>query len=1299
MDRSWVLVVAAGLAVGCSDGGRHDATGHAAAGAAAPSLGAPGRVARGVAAEELRFTRAQGAWHAVNRATGLRAALGTSGVAVESRTGWRVTLSTASIGRPGAMRALPEVEPREGRCDDAIGPTADGACVRRMELDRGRGLVEIWRNTARGLEQSFEIDERPVGGGPLSIVVGTSPCEARLAADALLLSSGGTDLVRYGELRAWDASGRVLPARLQWRAGRVSLVIDDEGARYPVLVDPLLTDPAWIGESEQVVSTFGSIVSNAGDVNGDGFDDVVVHGYMEEAYVFHGSAQGLGAVAAWRSTQAGANTLSSAAAAGDVNGDGFDDLIVGNEQYDHGQNDEGGAWLYLGSAQGLQVDPAWTAEPDQASSGFGSSVAGAGDVDGDGFADVIIGAARWDNGQQDEGRAVLYLGSAQGLELVPAWTAEPNQTRAIFGCSVAGAGDVDGDGYDDVIVGAWGYDSGAQDLGGAFVYHGGAGGLSAVADWTAVSGQTGSKFGFSVAGAGDVNGDGFDDVIVGADDDDHAEQNDGRAFVYHGSAGGLGGVAAWTGESNQAGANYGRSVSGAGDVDGDGFDDVIVGAEYYSNGQNFEGLAYAYHGSADGLAAVAAWTGESNQMDAAYGYSVSGAGDVNGDGYDDAIVGAPYWGGWGAWDGKAFLYLGAGEDGAPCPGGLWRAGVCDLDYCYIDATWYADGAASPGDACEACVVATSRIAWSPVAEGAACAGGLCRAGACDLGSCYIGAAWTADGAANAGNECEACVVATSRTAWTDDAEGTVCAGGLCRAGACDAASCRIGGAWVADGTANAGNECEACVVAASRTAWTDDAEGTACAGGLCRAGSCDAVSCRVGGAWRADGAANPDNECEACVVAANRTAWTDDADGAACVGGLCRAGACDGASCRVAGAWWADGAQNPGNPCEACAVAGTRTDWSVQPEGTACPEGLCRAGGCEAGRCYIGARWFDDGTANPDDDCALCAVQASRTAWTDEVAGTACATDGLTCTTDACDGAGACRHEVAQGCLVDGACFAEGEGAPQESCGVCRTAESTTAFAAEPDGTACDDGLAFTQDDECQAGHCVGWEEGACDEPLAEGAVPIEATGSTDRRPSHVSRYGEGCAGVAGAGSDVVHAVEVLAGHRYRAVVLPGADFDAVVAITVECADLVGCLGAADDGGRGAEEAVVFTASEDGEVLVVIDAARDGESGDYDLLVEEIAAGEDAGPGDAGPDGGAQDAGPQGADAGLDAAMPGADAGPDAAGPADAGDDHAGGCSCRTTGSSGGRSGGLPLLVGGVLAAMWRRRRPRSLQA
>ena len=157
-----------------------------------------------------------------------------------------------------------------------------------------------------------------------------------------------------------------------------------------------------------------------------------------------------------------------------MNGDGYSDVIIGAYSYDNGQSNEGRAYVYHGSSAGLQASPAWTAESDQADADFGFSVATAGDVNGDGYSDVIVGSIAFTNGQSAEGRAFVYHGSSSGLSPAASWTAESDQAQAFFGWSVSTAGDVNGDGYADVIVGAVSYDGGQADEGRAYVYQGSA---------------------------------------------------------------------------------------------------------------------------------------------------------------------------------------------------------------------------------------------------------------------------------------------------------------------------------------------------------------------------------------------------------------------------------------------------------------------------------------------------------------------------------------------------------------------------------------------------------------------------------------------------------------------------------------------------------------------------------------------------------------------------------------------------------------------------------------------------------
>jgi uncharacterized repeat protein (TIGR01451 family) len=625
------------------------------------------------------------AWQAPNRAHGLRAYFVADGVRVVPRSAegpaWEFRFSLASFGRVG--RAMPAAWPQISTREN------------RIEYQRD-GLVEWLVNDPRGLEHGFRIEAPPEGAGPLTLDLSVGgvllPSFQPDGSAVDFLTPTGVRVLRYSELHVTDASGIELPARLEpWSAaeGRgIRIAIDDGNAVYPLNVDPLLTSPSWTAKGNQVLANFGSSVATAGDVNGDGFSDLVVgaprydNGQTDEGMIFayYGSASGLPGAPSWTAegNQSVAFLGSAVATAGDVNGDGFSDLLVGASHYDHGQIDEGAAFVFLGSAGGLELGGArasgspanadWMGESNQSGAHLGGSLSTAGDVNGDGFSDVIVGADGFDGSETDEGAAFLFAGSASGLASTAAWTALGGQAVAGFGATVAGAGDVNGDGFADLVVGAPGFTDLLTGEGRVFVYHGSGTGPSAVPDWTASGGQAVAGFGQSVATAGDVNGDGYADVLVGAPGFESGETDEGAAFVFYGGSTGLDRAGArpvgnpgnedWRVEGNQPSAAFGSSVATAGDVNGDGIADVILGADGFGSGEPNEGAAFVYYGSATGLATTAAWTVQSNQASAGFS-RVATAGDVNGDGFSDVVVGAPRYDDPSTDEGRAFVYLGS----------------------------------------------------------------------------------------------------------------------------------------------------------------------------------------------------------------------------------------------------------------------------------------------------------------------------------------------------------------------------------------------------------------------------------------------------------------------------------------------------------------------------------------------------------------------------------------------------------------------------------------------------------------
>jgi hypothetical protein len=415
---------------------------------------------------------------------------------------WTWELRTTGYGYEGDVRSLQT-------------PAETASDANRMEYRRA-GLSEWYANDERGLEQGFTLDNPPAGAGEVIVL--------KMALDTSLVPTltgdlstgsgqsieftqpdGNVVLLRYSDLYAYDAAGQQLPAHMELsgcgrdeRPGscRLQLLVESAGARYPLSIDPLLTVPDWAALGENTEDEFGYSVSTAGDVNGDGFADLVI--------------------GAW------------------------------------GNDEQGGkAYVYHGSPAGLEDTPAWSRAGDDGEQ-FGYSVSTAGDVNGDGYDDLVVGAPY--NGSTDRGAASVYLGSPAGLTTgLPDWYALGEIDWDHFGWSVATAGDVNGDGYDDMVVGAPGSDCGSSfDCGKVYVFHGGPAGLATgPADWAKVGEGGADQFGYVVGSAGNVNGEEngrvYADLVVGAPGADCASgMNCGRAYVYHGQAGGLQADPAWS---------------------------------------------------------------------------------------------------------------------------------------------------------------------------------------------------------------------------------------------------------------------------------------------------------------------------------------------------------------------------------------------------------------------------------------------------------------------------------------------------------------------------------------------------------------------------------------------------------------------------------------------------------------------------------------------------------------------------------------------------------------------------------
>ena len=168
--------------------------------------------------------------------------------------------------------------------------------------------------------------------------------------------------------------------------------------------------------------------------------------------------------------------------------------------------------------------------------------------------------------------------------------------------------------------------------------------MSDTADWVFFAEAPEILLGFSVASAGDVNNDGYADILISAPhyEDTLEHVNEGKAYLFLGSATGPGNQPDWTYQCNSPNSSCGYAVGAAGDVDNDNYDDFLIGAPHYDNPDVNEGAAFLFLGAPDGPADTADWTMEGNQEEAWFGNAVASAGDANGDGFSDVIVGSSH---------------------------------------------------------------------------------------------------------------------------------------------------------------------------------------------------------------------------------------------------------------------------------------------------------------------------------------------------------------------------------------------------------------------------------------------------------------------------------------------------------------------------------------------------------------------------------------------------------------------------------------------------------------------------------
>ena len=463
---------------------------------------------------------------------------------------------------------------------------------------------------------------------------------------------------------------------------------DCDGAAITCQVEVPLADADARFYGDDTGDQAGASVAGAGDVNGDGYDDLIIGAPWDDgaasdagaAYLWSGPVTGdhslADAAATLQGTQADDRAGRAVAGVGDLDSDGMDDLLVGAatecSSSSTGASVTGAAYLVHGPVSGTLglglADATLSGAANGDKAGF--AVAAAGDVDGDGNPDLLIGSCGEDAGGSNAGAAYLLLGPITGSQSLSAAAAtfQGERTSDLAASALAGGGDVNGDGYDDLLIGAYAEDSGGNASGSAYLVFGPYSGTLdlAYADAQLVGEAAQDFAGRAVAMVGDSDADGFDDLLIGASGNDGNGTGAGAAYLVRGATSSLSGAidlsladATLQGESTLAYA--GRAVSGAGDLDADGFDDLLVGAHGDDGGGTAAGAAYLIYAPISGTLVLdepeVKLVGEAAGDEA--GFSVAAAGDVDGDGTPDVIVGAWAEATAGTDAGAAYLILGS----------------------------------------------------------------------------------------------------------------------------------------------------------------------------------------------------------------------------------------------------------------------------------------------------------------------------------------------------------------------------------------------------------------------------------------------------------------------------------------------------------------------------------------------------------------------------------------------------------------------------------------------------------------
>ncbi len=447
---------------------------------------------------------------------------------------------------------------------------------------------------------------------------------------------------------------------------------------------------SFLGQNNETKSGYSTSI--VGDLDGDGYDDIAISaiesnissGHSGQVYIYFGRKTGwqynmslLDADASFHGERTGDRIGTSVSGAGDVNRDGFEDLLIGTHAYPGGNN-KGKTYLFFGKPKdqwnmGVNISSSDASFIGQSQGDMAGEVSGVGDVNDDGFSDFMIGASRHGSGK---GISYLFFGKDSG------WSNEMGVTTAnasyvgesegdMSGYRICGVGNVNRDDYDDILISAPGRN---ENQGKTYLVLGMETGWSknnplSVANASFIGEVKGDRSGMAISGWGDANGDGIDDILIGAGYNDEGGKDSGQSYLIFGRLYG------WKKDMllsdsdasfiGSPGSLSGWALSISGDINSDTLDDLVISGPDYIIGTEKIGIVYMVYGresnwsmDMDLVNSNAVFIGE-NVSDS-FGYSLSTSGDVNGDGNEDILIGAPLNDKGGLDSGQTYLVLGKG---------------------------------------------------------------------------------------------------------------------------------------------------------------------------------------------------------------------------------------------------------------------------------------------------------------------------------------------------------------------------------------------------------------------------------------------------------------------------------------------------------------------------------------------------------------------------------------------------------------------------------------------------------------